>query len=61
MNVYDEDHDVQSYKFRPTITDVQDKYFGDRCDSYLIQSQYTKVAAFARHHKRGGGLPLYWL
>ena len=38
---------------RPTITDMQDKYCGDCYDIYLIQSQYTKVAAFGRHHKRG--------
>ena len=40
--------------FRPTITDMQDKYCGDRYDIYRIQSRYTKVAAFGRHHKRGG-------
>ena len=40
--------------FRPTITDMHDKYCGNRYDIYLIQSQYTKVAAFGRHHKRGG-------
>ena len=34
---------------RPIITDVQDKYYGDRYDIYLIQSQYTKVVAFGRH------------
>ena len=33
---------------------MQDKYFGDRYDIYRIQSRYTKVAAFGRHHKRGG-------
>ena len=52
-----------------TITDMQHKYCGNCYDIYLIQSQYTKVAAFGRHHKRGGGLrlppllwfPLYWL
>ena len=38
---------------RPTITDMQDKYCGDRYDIYRIQSLYTKVAAFGRHHKRG--------
>ena len=31
--------------FRPTITDMQDKYCGNCYDIYLIQSQYTKVAA----------------
>ena len=40
--------------FRPTITDMHDKYYGNRYDIYLIQSHYTKVAAFGRHHKRGG-------
>ena len=39
---------------RPTITDMQDKYCGDCNDIHVIQSQYTKVAAFGRHHKRGG-------
>ena len=39
--------------FRPSITDMQDKYCGRCYDIYLIQSQYTKVAAFGRHHKRG--------
>ena len=34
--------------FRPTITDMQDKYCGNCYDIYLIQSQYTKVAAFGR-------------
>ena len=50
MNVSDdsptgEEHDVQSHMFRPTITDMQDKYCGTCYDIYLIQSQY---------HKRGG-------
>ena len=53
MNVYGEEHDVQSHKFRPTMTDMQDKYSGDCYDSYLIQGEYTKVAACGRHHKRG--------
>ena len=49
MNVSDdspngEEHDVQSHTFRPTITDMQDKYCGDCYDIYLIQSQYTEVA-----------------
>ena len=52
VNVSDE-HDAQSHMFRPTITDMQDKYCGDCYDIYLIQSQYTKVSAFGRHHKRG--------
>ena len=39
---------------RPTISDVQDKYCGECYDMYLIQSQYTKVASFGRHHKRDG-------
>ena len=54
MSVYSEEHDVQSHMFRQTITDMQDKYCGNCYDIYLIQSQYTKVAAFGRHHKRGG-------
>ena len=39
------EHDIQSHMFRPTITDIQDKYCGDRYDIYRIQSRYTKVAA----------------
>ena len=35
-------------------TDMLDKYCGDCCDIHPIQSQYTKVAAVGRHHKRGG-------
>ena len=42
------EHDIQSHMFRPTITDIQDKYCGDRYDIYRIQSPYTKVAAFGR-------------
>ena len=45
VNVSD-DHDVQSHMFRPTITDMQDTYCGNCYDIYLIQSQYTKVAAY---------------
>ena len=43
----------QSHMFTTTITDMQDGYCGDRYDIYIIQSQYTKVAACGRHHKRG--------
>ena len=32
---------------------MQDKYCGNCYDINLIQSQYTKMAAFGRHHKRG--------
>ena len=39
--------------FTPTITYMEGKYFGGCDDIYPIQSQYTKVAAFGRHHKRG--------
>ena len=35
-------------------TDMQDKYCGDCYDIHPIQSQYTKLAASGRHHKRGG-------
>ena len=35
-------------------TDMQDKYCGNCYDIHPIQSQYTKVAAVGRHHKRGG-------
>ena len=34
-------------------TDMQDKYCGHSNDIHPIQSQYTKVAAVGRHHKRG--------
>ena len=57
MSVYGEEHDVPSHMFRLVITDMQDKYCGDCYDVYLIQSQYTKVAAFGPHHKRGGATP----
>ena len=59
-----EEHDVQSHMFRPTITDMQDKYCGNCCDIYLIQSQYKG------NHKRGGAAEgratsfvvfVYWL
>ena len=43
-----EEHDVQSHMFRPTITDMQDKYCGDCYDNYFIQSQYKG------NHKIGG-------
>ena len=48
------DRNVQSHMLRPTITDMQDKYWGNCYDIYLIQSQYAKAAACARHHKRDG-------
>ena len=32
---------------------MQDKYSGNCYDVKLIQSQYMRVAAFGRHHKRG--------
>ena len=48
MSVYGEGHDVRSYMFRPTITVMQDTYCGDCYDIYLINSQYTKLAAFGR-------------
>ena len=34
-------------------TDMQDKYCGDCYDIHPVPSQYTKVAACGRHHKRG--------
>ena len=52
-NFYDEEHDVQSHMLIPSITDIQDKYCDNCYDIYLIQNQYTKVAAFGRHHKGG--------
>ena len=39
---------MSNHMLRPTITDMQDKYCGDFCDIYVIQSHYTKVAAFGR-------------
>ena len=47
VNVSDE-HGVQSHMFRPTITDMQDKYCGNCYDLYLIQTQYKG------NHKKGG-------
>ena len=47
-------YDIQSHMLRPTIADMQDKYCSDCYDVYLIQRQYTKVAAFGRQHKGGG-------
>ena len=47
VNASDE-HDVQSHMFRPTITDMQDKYCGNCYDINLIRSQYKG------NHKRGG-------
>ena len=57
VNASDE-HDVQSHMFKPTITDMQDKYCGDFFNVYLIQIQYTKVAAAAPPLL---WFPLYWL
>ena len=34
-------------------TDMYDNYCADCYDIHPIQSQYTKVAAVGRHHKRG--------
>ena len=34
-------------------TDMQDKYCGHCYNIHPIESQYTKVAACGRHHKRG--------
>ena len=45
---------MPTHMFRPTITDMQDKYCGNCYDIYRIQSKYTNVAGFGRHHKRGG-------
>ena len=40
--------------FRPTITDMHDRYCGNCYNICLIESQYTQVAAFGRHQKKGG-------
>ena len=34
--------------FKPTFTDMKNKYCGNCDNIYPIQSQYTKVAAFGR-------------
>ena len=34
-------------------TDMQDKYCGHCYDIHPTQTQYTKVTAVGRHHKRG--------
>ena len=39
---------MQSHMFRPTISDMQEKYCSDCYDIYLIQSQYKG------NHKCGG-------
>ena len=44
MTVYGEEHDVQSHKFRPTITDMQDKYCGD-CNVFTLFKANTKETA----------------
>ena len=49
VNVSDE-HDVQSHMFKPTITDMQEKYCGNCYDIYLIQSQYN-----GNHIRAGAG------
>ena len=59
VNVSDE-HDVQSHMFRPTITDMQDKYCDDCYDIHRAQSQYTKVAAFGRATSFVASF-VYWL
>ena len=43
-----DEHDVESHMFRPTITEMQDKYCSDCHDIYRIQSQYKG------NSKRGG-------
>ena len=48
LNIYGEEHDVQSHMFRETITDMQDKYWGDCYNIYFTQSQYKG------NYKRGG-------
>ena len=40
-----DEYHIQTHMFRPTIIDMQDKYCGNCYDIYLIQFQYTKVAA----------------
>ena len=54
MIVYGEEHDGQSHILKRTFTDMQHKFCGDSYDIHLIQRQHAKVAAFGRHHKRGG-------
>ena len=39
---------IYNHMFRQAITDMQDKYCGDRYDIYRIQSRYKG------YHKRGG-------
>ena len=47
VNVSDQ-HDVQSHMFRPTITDMQDKYCGNCYDIHFSRSQYK-----CNHKRRG--------
>ena len=46
--------DLMARNMMSNHTDMQDKYCGHSNDICPIQSQYTKVAAVGRHHKRGG-------
>ena len=41
---------ISNHMFRATITDMQDKYCGNCCNIYLIQSQHKGI------HKRGGAV-----
>ena len=48
-----EHEDMMARSMVSNHTDMQDQYCGDCYDMHPIQSQYTKVAACGRHHKRG--------
>ena len=54
MQVYGEEHDVQSHMLRPTITDMQDKYCADCNDISFIRSRYAAAPPLL-------WFPLYWL
>ena len=48
-----EHEDIMARNMMSKHTDMQDKYCGHCYDIHPIQREYTKVAAVARHHKRG--------
>ena len=44
---------IMARSMMSNYTDMQGKCCGHSNDIHFIQSQYTKVAAIGRHHKRG--------
>ena len=53
-NFYDKEHDVQSHMFRPTITDMQDKYCGNCYDVTVFKANAKEATKeVARRSMRG--------